>query len=455
MRKSSGQSIFNAAVLLAATLGAQAQQTYTWDNGAETHVWSTSANWVGDPSLIFGTTTDIIFDSDSVVKRSNAVSIGGGKTIRSLTINADYETSNNATFDIRTYKTFGGTANANLAFTNASGNASITVAQSTSGTAMVRLGSSNGGSVVLDSSLDLAQNNTYFNTTGFQFDGSVSGAGAINKTGAGLVRMVRDNANWSGGMNINQGEVSVFSHVNAMGTGAWTLGGGANNTTFSVGSVAVQDNSGGITVADGDGTRTIALMSSTDGNPTLAGDITLNKDTFFDVEAYVAVTHDRLTATGAISGTGGIVKTGTGILQLDGINTYRGDTSLSVGDLLLSDDAGLTFVIGEAEVNNKLTGAGDADLAGDFYFDLAFAGTTVGDSWTIEDLAGTVSYDTTFSVNSFADAGGGLWTTSANGADYEFSESTGVLTVIPEPATIGMLGLGALITMVIRRKLAR
>jgi fibronectin-binding autotransporter adhesin len=332
--KRNRQVQFIAVAILAAGLSVQAQ-TYTWDNGNNDHLWGTSANWVGDPSLTFGKTTDIIFDSDSVVNRGNAVSIGGTRIIRSLTINADYETSNNGTFDIRTYTKFGGTANANLRFEADSGNASINVAQSTSGTAMVRLGSSNGGSVVIFSDLDLAQNNTYFGATGFQFESPVSGAGTINKTGAGLVRMVRDNAGWSGGMNINEGEVSVFANPDAMGTGTWTLGGGANNTTFSVGSVAVQANSGGITVADGAGTRTIALMSTTVGNPTLAGDITLNKDTFFDVGSYVSGTHDRLTATGAISGTGGMVKTGTGILELSGMNTYSGQTIIESGTLTL------------------------------------------------------------------------------------------------------------------------
>jgi fibronectin-binding autotransporter adhesin len=330
--KRNGQVQFIAVAILAAGLSLQAQ-TYTWDNGNNDHLWGTSANWVGDPSLTFGTTTDIIFDSDSVVNRGNAVSIGGTKTIRSLTINADYETSNNATFDIRTYATFGGGA-ANLRFEADSGNASINVAESTSGTVMIRLGNSNGGSVVLGSSLDLAQSNTFFNQNGFQFGGPVAGAGTINKTGAGLVTMVRDNT-WSGGMNINEGEVAVWANGNNMGTGAWTLGGGANNTTFSVGSVAVQNNTGGITVADGDGTRTIALLSTTAGNPTLAGDITLNKDTFFDVGSYVSGTHDRLTATGAIAGTGGMVKTGTGILELSGMNTYSGQTIVESGTLTL------------------------------------------------------------------------------------------------------------------------
>jgi fibronectin-binding autotransporter adhesin len=327
-------AILPLALLAAAPMLSAA--TYTWDNGDNTGLWGTSANWVGDPSLTFGTTTDIIFDSDSVVNRGNAVSIGGTRIIRSLTINADYETSNNATFDIRTYTTFGGTANANLRFEAASGNASINVAESTAGTAMVRLGSSNGGNVVIFSNLDLAQNNTFFGNTGFQFESVVSGAGTINKTGAGLVRMVRNNENWSGGMNINEGEVSVFANGNAMGTGTWTLGGGANNTTFSVGSVASQNNTGGLVVADGAGTRTIALMSTTDGNPILAGTIELNKDTFFNVGSYVAGTHDRLTLSNVVSGDGGIVKTNDGILILSAANTNTGATDIQAGKLYLS-----------------------------------------------------------------------------------------------------------------------
>jgi autotransporter-associated beta strand protein len=322
-----------AAAVLTAALGAQAA-SYTWDNGANTHLWGNPTNWVGNPTLTFGNQADIIFNSADVVNRNNAVSIGGPKTIRSLTINANYETQNNATFDIRTYETYSATAR-NLTFTNVSGNASINVAQSTSGTVQVRLGSSDGGNVVLNSNLDLAQNNTYFNANGLQFDSKVTGAGTINKTGAGLVRMVRDNSGWTGGMNINEGEVAVFSATTAMGTGAWTLGGGTNNTKFSVGSVSVQNNSGGLVVAAGDGTRTIALMSSTAGNPTLAGAITLNKDAIFDVGSYVAGTHDRLTAQGAISGTGGINKTGAGILQLNGTNTYSGRTTVESGTLTL------------------------------------------------------------------------------------------------------------------------
>jgi fibronectin-binding autotransporter adhesin len=367
--------VFTALLILAPPLSAQ--QTYTWanDTGGGS-VWGNSAAWVGAPSpLTFNTQTDIIFDTDFVVNRNNAVSIGGTRIIRSLSIGANYETANNGTFDIRTYTTFGGTANANLRFEAASGNASITVAQSTSGTVQVRLGSSDGGNVVIFSNLDLAQHNTFFGNTGFQFESVVSGAGTINKTGAGLVRMVRNNENWTGGMNINEGEVSVFANGNAMGTGTWTLGGGANNTTFSVGSVAVQNNTGGLVVADGAGTRTIALMSTTTGNPTLAGAITLEKDAILAVTNFVAGTHDRLTLSGAVGGAGGIVKTGSGILLLTGTgNDYSGATDiqggkfflggngrLGSGDVTIASGANLDFGTGASQINivaNNISGDG-------------------------------------------------------------------------------------------------
>jgi fibronectin-binding autotransporter adhesin len=320
-----------------------AQQTYTWSNGANTGLWGTGSNWVGNPTPTFNNQTNLIFDSASVVNPTNTLAINGNRTIRSLTINADYATQNNATFDIRTYETITGTPRT-LTFSAASGNASISVAQSTAGTVQVRLGINNGGNVVLSSSLDLAQNNTFFNATGFQFEGPVSGAGAINKTGLGEVRLVRNNSGWSGGMNINEGNVTIFNDANAMGTGTWALGGGANNTSFSVGSTQTFSNAGGLTVAAGAGTRTI-LNSSTSvatGNPTLGSTVTLNKNATFSVTQYTAGTHDRLTVSGAITGTGGIVKTNTGILILSGSgNNYSGTTDIQGGKFYLGGNGRL------------------------------------------------------------------------------------------------------------------
>ncbi len=379
-----------------------AQQTYTWA-GNGTNLWGNSAGWVGSPSpLIFDNTTNIIFDNGTVVNRSNAVSIGGAKTIRSLSIGADYVGANTATFDIRTYNDFG-SGSANLTFSANTGNASISLAQSTSGAAQVRLGNSNGGNVVLSSDLDLAQNNTNFGTTGFQFDGSVSGAGAINKTGLGEVRLVRNNSGWSGGLNINEGNVTIFSNPDAMGSGAWTLGGSANNTSLSVGSTLTYNNAGGIVVAAGAGTRTIQNYNSgTNANPTLnvAIDLSAGKDVVFSTDIFTGGTADRLTAAGAITGTGGIVKTGTGILILNGTgNNYSGTTDIQAGklylagagrlgsgDVTIASGANLDFATGASGTNvvaNNISGAGQilqnlADTDTRFTGNVANTGGTTG-----------------------------------------------------------------------------
>jgi fibronectin-binding autotransporter adhesin len=369
------------AALLALSSPLSAQQTYTWDNGANTSLWGNTTNWVDNPSpLTFNNQTDLIFNTNSVVNLANAVSIGGARTIRSLTFGANFVGSTTATFDIRSYSAFGSGA-VNLTFAAASGNASINVAQSTSGAAQIRLGAAAGGtqdqgSIVLSTNLDLAQNNTFFNATGFQFDGKITGAGAINKTGLGEVRLTRDNSGWSGGMNINEGNVTILNTPSAMGTGTWTLGGGATNTSLRVGSANTYSNAGGIVVAAGAGTRTIANYTNTNaaGNSTLSGAITLNKDAIFDITQVTAGTHDRLALSGAVGGAGGIVKTGTGILLLTASNSYSGATDIQGGKLYLggagrlgsgavtiSNGANLDFATGSGQTNivaNNISGAG-------------------------------------------------------------------------------------------------
>lgn len=62
------------------------------------------------------------------------------------------------------------------------------------------------------------------------------------------------------------------------------------------------------------------------GSPTLAGAITLNQDSQFDVA-------DALAISGPIGGGGGLIKTSGGTLLLAGTNSYRGNTVISAGTL--------------------------------------------------------------------------------------------------------------------------
>jgi hypothetical protein len=94
------------------------------------------------------------------------------------------------------------------------------------------------------------------------------------------------------------------------------------------------------------------------------------------------------------------------------------------------------------------------NLNGDFNITTTTAGTTVGDTWQLVASNLNEAYGSTFSVVGWTAVGSDKWQSAViDGGTkyYEFSESTGALAVIPEPATIGMLGLGAIITVLIRR----
>ena len=143
-----------------------------------------------------------------------------------------------------------------------------------------------------------------------------------------------------------------------------------------------------------------------------------------------------VTISGAISGPGGLIKSGAGTLTLSALNSYGGNTTVSSGTLLLDTAGGLTFVVSNA-ANNKITGAGTATLNGVFAIDTSAVSVATG-SWTLADIT-TKSFGGSFSVTGF-NKGANVWTKADGVRIWTFSEATGVL-IVSTAGTIKSFGI--------------
>jgi hypothetical protein len=141
-------------------------------------------------------------------------------------------------------------------------------------------------------------------------------------------------------------------------------------------------------------------------------------------------------------------------------STYAGNIIMAPGTsgnqnrsrLNFPDNSLMNFVIGASGVNNSISGNGIATFAGDFNFDLTGASTNLNDSWTIVSTTTKTFNDATFTVKDFINLGGGRWRKFIDETNcYTFGEISGTLVVVPEPATMVLLGLGSL-ALLRRRK---
>ncbi|EHL5831859.1 fibronectin-binding autotransporter adhesin ShdA [Salmonella enterica] len=231
-------------------------------------------------------------------------------------------------------------------------------------------------------------------------DNNVTGEGQIVKSGSDELIVTGDN-NYSGGTTISGGTLTA-DHADSLGSGdidnsgVLKVGEGElENTLFGSGSL----------VKTGTGELTLSGDNSYSGGTTITGG-TLTADHAdslgsgdIDNSGVLKVGEGELENT--LSGTGSLVKTGTGELTLSGDNTYSGGTTITGGTLTADhadslgsgdiDNSGV-LQVGEGELENTLSGAGslvktgtgELTLSGDNSYS---GGTTISDGTLIADHA--------------------------------------------------------------------
>ncbi|KAA0380756.1 fibronectin-binding autotransporter adhesin ShdA [Salmonella enterica] len=200
-------------------------------------------------------------------------------------------------------------------------------------------------------------------------DNNVTGEGQIVKSGSDELIVTGDN-NYSGGTTISGGTLTA-DHADSLGSGDI-------------------DNSGVLKVGEGDLENTLSgsgsLVKTGTGELTLSGDNTYSGGTTI-IGGTLTADHADSLGTGAVansgvlqvgegelentlSGSGSLVKTGTGELTLGGDNSYSGATTITDGTLIAAN----VNALGSGNIDNSGTLILDANGA----FELANVTTHSG-----------------------------------------------------------------------------
>ncbi|WP_119020320.1 fibronectin-binding autotransporter adhesin ShdA [Salmonella enterica] len=226
-----------------------------------------------------------------------------------------------------------------------------------------------------------------------ELENTLSGTGSLVKTGTGELTLNGDN-DYSGGTTIDDG-VLIANHADSLGTGAIdnsgvlqvgegelknTLSGTGSLVKIGTGELTLNgdnDYSGGTTISDG-------TLIAASVNALGSGDI--------DNSGVLQVGEGELKNT--LSGSGSLVKTGTGELTLSGDNTYSGGTTISGGTLIAAsvnalgsgdiDNSGV-LKVGEGELKNTLSGSGSLVKTGTGELTLSGDNNTYSGDTTIAD----------------------------------------------------------------------
>lgn len=435
----------SAAVLVGLLLNQSAQgAAQIWNNTGTD--FNTPGNWT--------TTTpgagDVAKFTAAVISQPNlsmSVSIAGIFFNGAATSGYDITATGGSTFTLTGYSTSGssGTSNSSAAairsdITSGTNTIDVPIMLAPASTGQSSFVQAAGGTLILNGAISsVAGTNLSLRGGGtIQLNGNNSfSTGSIDTAGE-IVILGNDNALGAGTFSVNS-----TATLQASGTGTRTL---ANSIVFS-GTTTVSGSNAfvinGNVATAGSNARTINISNT--GGTTFNGSLTLQGTTAgatLSVGGTSAVRFNGVVQDGA-GGAGSLVYNGSSTLTLSIANTYSGGTSVSGGTVIAAADgalgtgnvsltaASVTLTLQSGLVNNYIADSANLNIQMTTgTVNLNFIGTDVVGSLTVAGVQQAA----------------GIYGGAGSGAPNILPElmGTGTLTVVPEPATYMLFGIGLL-----------
>lgn len=336
-----------AALALSVSLPSTFAASGTWTAVGSSANWNTGSNWAG--SVVangIGDTADF--------SQANTAST----SLRNITLDTNVTLGNFI---------FGDPTGVNKARWTLNGNGTNTLTFDNNGSTSVLStgpGSTGGSNSINNITIGLANSlqinaasssaGTAFVISGSSISSTTAGTKTISNIGSGT-----SGVNISSSIRDGAGVVAVTQNSTTSSLTLTGSNGFSGGTTISAGILtighanALGATSGVIQVNGG----TLGMVSSL--TATVANNMTINAGG----ATIQGNANTALTLTGAISGAGGLTKTGnSNVLTLTGSNSYAGTTTVALGTLLVNGDQ--TAATGAVTVNSGATLGGSGTIGG-------------------------------------------------------------------------------------------
>jgi len=303
----------------------------------------------------------------------------------------------------------------------------------------------------------VTQSWTYGNT-GSTLNGDITGAVKLGFNAAGLTIGLGGNSSYTGGTTIAPGwkdavNINVTSNT-GMGAGAVYLDGYNNSNSANSSNINVNFKTAapviGSLASDGEGLANFVILGNTGVNTTLTvGALGTNTN-------FMGVIKDFAGQVGSLK------KTGIGKQTLSGANTYTGTTTIDGGTLALGASGSLTTsgvgIDSDATFETVLqsyamptgqtftftldpSGAGMAGLLKATLLTITNGSVSFNPLGTLNDTAYVIGKYSGLTGSNFASVSS-LPAGYVLNYNYLGTGDTIALVAVPEPATLGLIGLG-------------